>query len=378
MPFVVAAVCVLLGGCGETAAQPAPVPATERPLLGAPDLAGPTHRGVFLEDPKGQVERIAAGGHFVAWSIRTPADKRHGGYDDVEPKTLPRASKVVVADERTGTTLSVDLGRRWVSTLRMIRGAGGPAEPQLAIESCRTLEPSSCTAELLTLTPEPPLRVTARTRGAAAEAAVDGRLDSGRVLGVASRGKCSARLTVREVDGRTRTLPALPARDPQYRRCRGLNGWMIHGRYAFASVRREDPRHNLEADFFYALDLSAAAPRWAEVARPYNGTDGGAALDIGPGLTDGALYWETYDSVEERIYSLTQVALPRDIETEATAATPNQSEPIAPDKGGACDIAATDAALYELANPRCALDYGEGSRGEIRRLVNPEFRPQEG
>ena len=78
--------------------------------------------------------------------------------------------------------------------------------------------------------------------------------------------------------------------------------------------------------------------------------------------------------MEERIYSLDQVALPRDIEREPNNTTPNFSEPIAPDAGQVCDIAATDNAIYELANSRCALDYVDGRSGEIRRIVNPPFR----
>jgi hypothetical protein len=35
---------------------------------------GLAERGVFIKDPEGQVERIAASGHLVAWSVRTPAD----------------------------------------------------------------------------------------------------------------------------------------------------------------------------------------------------------------------------------------------------------------------------------------------------------------
>jgi hypothetical protein len=111
--------------------------------------------------------------------------------------------------------------------------------------------------------------------------------------------------------------------------------------------------------------------------RTWRGTDGGSAIGIGPAATDQALYWEEYDSVEELIYSLNQVALPRDIEREPTIDTPNTSKPIAPDAGEVCDIAATDGAIYELANPRCALGYGDGRSGEIRRVVKPEFRPQE-
>ena len=378
--MLVLVACCALVGCAETR-TPAGAPPAERPLLGPPDPAGPTERGVFLEDPKGQVERIAAGGHFVAWSVRTPADRRRtdsdGRVGELPPITLPASSKIVIADERGGTTLSVDLGRRWVSDLRMIRGAGGSAEPQLAVRSCRSRSAKSCEDELLTLAE--PLKVTGRSGGANATAAVEGRLDSGRRLDVAApsgRSSCPPRLSVREQDGSRRVLPPLPKRDRVYKRCEGLNGRLIYGQYAFASVLREAPRRHAEAEFFYGIDLAAGpSARWAEVARPYRGTDGGAALGLGPAVTDRALFWETFDAVEETIYSLDQVALPRDLQQEPTADTPTTSEPVAPYTGNACDIAATDSAIYELANPRCALDYGSGTSGQIRRLVNPVFRP---
>ena len=101
-------------------------------MLGAPDVAGPTQRGVFLKDPKRQVQRIAAGGHLVAWSVRAPAARRHDD-DSGRPHVLPRSSKVVIADVRGGAVLTVGLGRRWVSALRMIRGVARPSEPQLAV-----------------------------------------------------------------------------------------------------------------------------------------------------------------------------------------------------------------------------------------------------
>ena len=200
-----------LAGCAEAESAQAPTapPATEHPLLGAPDPAGPTQRGVFLEDPKRQVQRIAAGGRLVAWSVRTPAARRHDD-DFGRPQVLPRSSKVVIADERGGAVLTVELGRRWVSALRMIRGVGGPSEPQLALTACRTLTTSSCRDELLTLTPEPPLKIVRRSGGTAATAAVKGHLDSGRWLRSSGR-SCAAQLTVHEVGGTTRTLPGASA-----------------------------------------------------------------------------------------------------------------------------------------------------------------------
>jgi len=367
-----------MAGCAETAPAraPTPPPATERPLLGAPDPAGPTQRGVFLRDPKGQVQRIAAGGQLVAWSVRTPAARRQDD-DFGRPQVLPKSSKVVIAAERGGAVLTVDLGRRWVSALRMIRGVGGPAEPQLAVTACRTRKTSSCQDELLTLTPEPPLRVLRRSNGTDATAAIKGHLDSGRWLRSSNR-SCAAQLTVREGGGTVRTLPALPARDKEYTRCDELSSRLIYGRHAFAGVLRTDPKLNFEAEFLYAIDLTAGpSAHWTEIARPYTGTDGGSTIPIGPAVTDNALFWEPYDTVEESIYSLQRVVLPRDLQQPQTAETANTSDPIVPEGSYACNIAATDSAIYELSNPYCVVGYGDGHRGEIRRVVNPEFRPQE-
>jgi hypothetical protein len=365
-----------LSGCAEAESEETSLspPATEEPLLGAPDPDGPMQRGVFLKDPNGQVQRIAAGGHLVAWSVRTPAAKRHDE-DDGRPQALPKSSKVVIVDERGGPVLSVDLGRRWVAALRMLRGVDGPAEPQLAVRACRTRKVLSCRDELLTLTAEPPLKIVRRSGTTEATAAIKGDLDSGRWLRSSNR-SCTASLTVQDVGGTVRTLPALPARDKEYTRCDGLDSRRIYGRYAYAGVRRTDPKLNFEAEFLYGIDLTAGpSARWTEVARPYTGTDGGATIPLGPVFTDNALFWESYDTVEESVYSLQRVALPQHIQQPQSTKTANTSDPIAPDASDACDIAATDNAIYELSNPYCALGYSDG-HSEIRRVVNPEFRPQ--
>ena len=364
----------VLAGCGAAGApaQLEAVPATERPLLGAPDPAGPTQRGVFLKDPKGQVERLAASGTLVAWSVRTPAGTHAGGEGPDAPKTMPKTSKVVIADERGGPPLSVALGRRWVSDLRLVRGPGGPAEPQLAVRSCASRTMKRCTDEVIGLTAGTPLQVTGRATGPDATAALEGRLDSGRRLTLTGK-SCAVTLSVREASGATRALPRLPKRDRTYTRCEGVGGPLIRGQYAFASVWREAPKLSFDAEFFYGLDLAAGpSARWVETARPSRGTDGGGVLGIGPAVTDRALFWETYDYVEETIYSLDRAPLP------PAAGAGDMSDPIAPDAGEVCDIAATDGALYELANPRCAYGYGEGRGGEIRRVANPPFRPYEG
>ena len=154
--------------------------------------------------------------------------------------------KIVIADERGGTPITVDVGPRWVSRMRMLRGPGGPAEPQLAVESCASRSRSTCTAELLTLTPAAPVQVTARTGGPDASAAANGSLDSGRRLEVKSRKRrsCTPRLSVREqAGGPARTLPRLPVHDNLYTRCNELTDTLVFGNYAFAWVRRSAPRH---------------------------------------------------------------------------------------------------------------------------------------
>jgi hypothetical protein len=374
---------LVVAGCGnnESAQRPPQAPPAEHPLLGAPDPAKPTKRGVFIKDPEGQVERIAAGGHLVAWSVRTPADTIRESTDEygrVPPVQMPTSSKLVIVDERGGTPLTVDLGPRWVSRLRMIRGPGGPGEPQLGIETCPTREESSCEAELLTLTPDAPLKVTARSGGTDAAAAVEGSLDSGRHLDVAANQSksCRPRLSVRDSRGASRTLPRLGKRHRTYPRCKGLVYRFIFGNYAFVAVRREDPKYDFAADLLYGIDLTKGVrAHWREIYAPYRYSPGSVGLALGPGVTDPALYWETTDDATELTYSLDQVRLPRDIARYPARNAPTTTDPIAPNTADACDIAATDSAIYELGNPRCSTFAGHGTGGEIRRLVNPKFRP---
>ena len=79
--------------------------------------------------------------------------------------------------------------------------------------------------------------------------------------------------------------------------------------------------------------------------------------------------------MEDSIGSLERVALPQALQQPRSTETPDTSAPIVPDASDACDIAATDNAIYQLANPDCALGYSDG-RSEIRRVVNARFRPQ--
>jgi hypothetical protein len=260
---------------------------------------------------------------------------------------MPTASQVVIADERGGPRLTVDLGRRWVSALQMLHGPGGRAEPQLAIKSCAEPAESSCQDELLTLTPQAPLTVTKRISGEEATAAVAGRLDRGRRVQRPpnARGKCAVALTVREPDGSTRTLPRLPARAREYRRCKGLEHEQIAGDHVYAWIRRAAPGHDFEATFVYAFDLAAGpSARWHERYRPYRYTPGSYGWALGPGTTDRGQYW---------------------LETDTEFEHPRN----------ACDIAATDTAVYRLDNPRCTVFYGEGTRGAIRRISDATFVP---
>ena len=137
---------------------------------------------------------------------------------------------------------------------------------------------------------------------------------------------------------------------------------------------RTNPKLNVETEFLYGIDLTAGpSARWTEIARPNSWTDGGSTVALGPVLTDDALFWEPYDTVEESISALERVVLPQDLQPPQSTPTANTSDPIVPYASDACDIAATDDALYELSNPHCALGYSDG-HSEIRRVVNPEFR----
>lgn len=412
LAFAATAVGVVTGVSG--AQDPAPLtatsPPTERPLLGAPDPSGPTTRGVFLEDPLGQVESIAAGGHLVAWSVRTPTDDTYSK-SDRDPIKFPKTSKVVVVDERGGAPLKLDLGRRWVTGLRMLQGAGGAAEPQLAVSSCGSRKPASCTSELLTFgapagatSPTPaasspaaeappapadaqtPVAVIRREAGAVAKYAASGVSDRGQRIVAAKRAKlssgrraCLPRLSIRnDAAGTNRRLRALPPSEDWYARCKGMNERLLVGNYAFAWVRREEPKLGLEADFVYGLDTTAGPKaRWREVQRPYRYSDGSTGFEVGPGVRGDALFWEETND-DSTIYSLEQVLLPRDLVAAPKATTPTRSDAIAPKGLNACDVAATDDALYELGNTRCA-GYSDSNdkSGQIRRLVNPQFRPND-
>src|SRR3954452_8790836 len=141
-----AALCVVaLAGCGGGAAAVKPA-APRKPA-----------NGVFLRDQAGKVEALAAGDHLVAWTERTPPDRTdHRSL----PLVWPTATVVVVADERGGPRLRVNLGARWVKRMRMLHSADGAL--QLAVHSCGARRAASCTDELWTLTGAAPVKVTAR------------------------------------------------------------------------------------------------------------------------------------------------------------------------------------------------------------------------
>jgi hypothetical protein len=240
------------------------------------------------------------------------------------------------------------------------------------VESCTGRKRASCSADLLTLTTVAPPTVAARTRGADARAAVLGELDGGRRVVAPTRARrrgCDARLTVRAPGARPLRLPRLSKRDATYKRCGGLNDWWIFGTHVFATVSRSAPKLHFDADFLYGLDLSGgSAARWRELYRPYRSTDGSVGLTAGPATTDGALFYEELDHETEAPYWLSRITLPG-------GALGVTDAPIAPGATGTCHIAATDAAVYELSNPRCAVFQGTGEAGQINRIVNPAFAP---
>ncbi len=289
-----------LAGCGAP-----PDPAT-RVLLPAPAPGGPTARGTFVRDPQGGLEQLAATGHLVAWTVRTPADRLPRSDHDYEvsgPLTLPHRTRLVVVDERGGPALEVDLGHRWVASLVGLRGAAGARSPQLALRTCADLAGHNCAAELLTLTPSAPLRITARGRGTLAESAASGRIDSGHrlLVGPAPSGRpCAPALRIARLDGSApRTLPAITLDRPAYPICTRLADATIFGRYVFVTLdghtqpSPETGDESLDGTTVVAFDLDAGPrARWHAVQHPYSYTPGGTSLALGPAITDRAMYWE--------------------------------------------------------------------------------------
>jgi hypothetical protein len=363
----------------------------ERVLLGAPDPHGPTRRGVFVDDPRGQIERIAAIDHLVAWSVRTPADRLReddADLDAVSPLRLPERSVVMVVDERGGAPLRLDLGRRWVSRMRMLHGPDGDARPQLAVESCVDRRARHCTTQLVTLAAGP-LRTVGRGTGPAAAAAVAGRIDGGRrvIVGrhrghAGGAGGCVPRLSIADLDGTgRRLLPAVAFDGGLYPRCTGFDHAELHGRYALAWIDGKAVGKDLgglAGTTVAALDVDAGPrARWRAVQWPYRYSDGSTGLEIGPAVTPSALYWEELDD-EDGVFSLKLVALPRDLlHAPRRGRTPTTADPITPKATTACDLAATTDALYELVDARCRPwpDLGGPVGGAIRRITNPVFRP---
>ncbi len=383
---LVAVAAVAIGGGLQAVAQDMPLPTTQQVLLGAPDPAGPTARGVFLRDPDGQVERLAAVGHLVAWSVRTPADPLALS-SDRRPVTFPTGSQVVIADERGGATLAVDFPGRWVHGLQAFRGPGGASEPRFAVESCTSKLDASCSVEVLALSPDAPLVLHSRTHDLLSNAAYAGRIDSGRRLVIGKRkgkgkGKhkaCLPRLSVRTLGtSDERVLPPLPTRDESYPACDGIWAPFIYGRYAFASVWRSERKYDLTAEYVYGIDLSRAVPRWYLIHVPTTISGGSAGFAVGPAVTDHSVTWESLDSEGPSAYSLDQVDLPAGVQPAPKVPKPSPGlSPVAPEGKDGCAIAATDDAIYELANPRCAKAWptSRSTGGEIRRVVHPEPLP---
>jgi hypothetical protein len=328
----------VLAGCGDD--EPARSP------LALPDHPG---RDEMLSDPRGQIDLLTAGGHLVAWTIRTPADVVPEQEPEQLPIRLPSATTIVIADEHTGGTVKVAATRPWVQTMRMFTDRDGAQ--LLALRTCVARRRSSCAVEVLSLDERG--RVRARTRGDDAD--VDSRRDRGRTLTLSGR-RCDATL---RLDGRE--LPRVPLPDPKEWRCDRLLDPLLVGRYALVTARWSDPHYDFGDDYVYAIDVDADT-RWRAVARPAGIYDeGDYSYSLGPATSGRALVWETIDETD-RTQALVRLALP-------PARAPAESRPVAlRGTEDACAIAATERAVYELAGPRCAGSPFAG-RAVIRRLV---------
>jgi hypothetical protein len=114
------------------------------------------------------------------------------------------------------------------------------------------------------------------------------------------------------------------------------------------------------------------------VQRPYRDSDYSAGVEIGPAVTDSAMYWEEIggDVDDNSTYSFELVALPRDLlQPPRSGETPTTTDPITPNATTACDLAATTDAVYELTNARCRVWPEEDGPvgGAIHRITNPVF-----
>jgi hypothetical protein len=335
-----AGACVAGVACGADGTDDRPP--TEHVLLAAPDPHAPTQHGVFVDDPQGQIERIAAVDHLVAWSVRTPADRLREDDADLDvasPLRLP---------ERC-----VDRGAR------------------------------HCTTQLVTLAVGP-LRVVRRATG---PSAVAGRIGGRRVI-VGSHpghgggaGGCAPRLA--NLDGTARrSLPAVQFDGGLSTHCTRFDHAELHGRYAFAWIdgkAEEQDLTGLEGTTVAALDVDAGPrARWRAVQSPYRSSTGSTGWEIGPAVTESAMYWEELDDESNTITSLQLVALPRDLlHAPQPGTTPTTAAPITPNTTTACDLAATTDAVYELADARCRPlpDTGGPVGGAIHRITHPAFRP---
>ena len=351
-------------------------PPAEDVLIGAPDIDGPTSRQVFLRDPAGQVDRIAAGDHLVAWTVRTPADGTRPGGDEPDPVVFPNATKVVVVDERSLARVTLDYPGRWVDAMRFVHGPSGLDDTQLAVHSCSSRKTASCTSELISISSGRTVAVARRSQGPDADGALRGQYDGGKRLLAGEhppRGACVPRLSVEDATtGDVRHLPALPA-DGGFPKCTGLSRLMLDGHYAFAWIDGDEPKFGWSRTVVFGLDLlGGSRARWRGVQTPYRYTDGSTGYAIGPAVGRDDLVWEELDD-DQRSYSLSRVELPRDVRQDIeVGTTPTQSDSVAPSVDDVCDLVSSGDAIYELANPRCAALGSVGSAGAvIRRVVNP-------
>jgi hypothetical protein len=387
--LVAATAVAVAGGTAAAAAdEPQAAPTTPvattpptQPLLGAPDPAGPLANGSFVDDGDGQIEDLVATGHLVAWTVRTPADVADPG-KTAKPVLFPTSTELVVADERGGTPLIVEFPGRSISGLRAFRGPGGPTDPRLAVRSCTGKATSTCTVEVLALTPDAPVALRSRTSDPSSAAALLGHVDSGQRLVLGKKGRrgkgdaCVPTLSVRPLaGGHTRRLPKTPT-DSFYDGCDGFVGTFIYGHYVFATVSRDARGYGTGADFFYGYDLSAGKKaRWREVTRTLGYAEDGDDQEYGPGVTDHGLYFVGVAVGEdETTRFLHEVLLPRDVQRKLGKHDLQYADPIA--TTDVCAVAATDDAIYELTpaatDGRCT--HGAGTFKQIRRIVNPAWR----
>ena len=124
--------------------------------------------------------------------------------------------------------------------------------------------------------------------------------------------------------------------------------WRGHGVHGYSSAS------------VYGIDLDGGGPaRWHCVITADTASDGGGSYDFGPAVSDRALYWEWVETEAEDTWGLGRVALAPGLPDDGS--TYSVKDAISPGRD-ACDVAATDTAIYQLNNPRCAIIPRAGRR----------------